>query len=216
MAKGKKTLEELAQMRANGVGIASEAEIAAKRAARARKKAQQEAELEVKREFPSVYETTSKLWQLRHNIREFRKNAVELGINKVNLPESWKKILYLAFEKLNHDQYRDVFWSLVTECLKVQDREVKCLAYDTADKWLSEGIIDFGWIVAMLGRNYVSRYGWSLLRKHADKLAHFGNMILKDHFDRWAEDPETWKKWERLSSEDGLPADMRVLYSQYA
>jgi hypothetical protein len=41
-------------------------------------------------------------------------------------------------------------------------------------------------------------------------------MILKDQFNRWADDPETWKKWERLSSEDGLPADMRVLYSQYA
>jgi hypothetical protein len=215
MAK-KKTLEELAEMRAAGIRISSEAEIAAKRAARAEKKAQQMAQKEVKEFFPFSKKTTDTLWKLRHDIREFRKDAVAKGIKKVNLPEEWKQTIYLAFEKLDQNEYRDVFWSLITECLKVQDREIKCLAYDTADRWLSEGRVDFGWLLSLLGRNYVSRYGWALLRKHADKLAPIGSLILKDNFNYWAEDPETWKKWNRLAEEDGLPADIRVLYAQYA
>jgi len=212
----KKTLQELADLRTAGIIVADEAEIAAKRAARAEKKAKKIAREEVRKAFPSPKKTTEILWQLRHNIREFRKDAVEKGIKKVNLPEDWKQTIYLAFEKLNHDEYRDVFWSLVTECLKVQDREVKCLAYDTADRWLSEGKIDFGWVLSMLGRNYVSRYGWKLLRVHAEQLAPIGSLILKDTFDYWAKDQETLKKWNRLADEDGLPADIRVLYAQYA
>lgn len=211
-----KTLKELDELRASGVNIASEAEIAAKRAARAERKAREAAEAEVKTVFPSYRETTDLLWTLRNNVREFRKDAVSKGITKVSLPKEWKEIIYLAFAKLDQDVFRDVLWSLITECLKVQDREIKCLAYDTADRWIAEGKVDFGWSLGMLGRRYVSRYGWALLRKHAEVLAPIGRLVFKDMFDEWSKDPETVAKWNRLASEDGLPSDMNELYARYA
>ncbi len=211
-----KTLEELSALRASGVNIASEAEIAAKRAARAEKKAKTAAEAEVRAVFPSHRETTELLWTLRNNVRKFRKDAVAKGVTKVNLPEEWKAVIYLAFAKLNQDVYRDVLWSLITECLKVQDREIKCLAFDTADQWIAEGKVDFGWILSLLHRTYVSRYGWALLRKHAKTLAPIGAIVLKDAFTEWSKDPDAQAKWNRLTAEDGLPADMNELYAQYA
>jgi len=211
-----KTLQELEEMRTSGMNIAPEAEIAAKRAARAEKKAKKAEENEVNTIFSTHQKTTDLLWTLRNNVREFRKNAVEQGITKVNLPDEWKNLIALAFAKLNHGAYRDVLWSLVTECLKVQDREIKCLAYDTADQWIAEGKVDFGWILGMLSRRYVSRYGWALLRNHAETLAPIGSVLLKDIFTEWSNDPDTQAKWNRLASEDGLPADMNELYARYA
>ena len=211
-----KSLDELEKLRASGIPIAPEEEIAAKRAARAQKKARQVEEKELKKVFPSRKETIELLWQLRNKVRDFRKDAVEKGITKVNLPEEWKEVIALAFEKLDHDVYHDVLWSLITECLKVQDRKVKRLAFNTADRWISEGKVDFGWLLCMLNRRYVSRYGWELLRKHAETLAPIGHYVLKSSFDYWAKDPATWEKWNRLASEDGLPADIRELYARYA
>jgi hypothetical protein len=211
-----KTLEELSALRASGVNIAPEAEIAAKRAARAEKKAREEKENVINTLFPTHQKTTDLLWDLRNNVRNFRKNAVEKGVTKVNLPDEWKRMISIAFTRLDHGTYRDVLWSLTTECLKVQDREIKCLAYDTADRWISEGKTDFGWILGMLSRKYVSRYGWALLRKHVKTLAPIGSVLLKDIFTEWSNDPDTQAKWNRLASEDGLPADMNELYARYA
>ena len=211
-----KTLGELEELRASGIPIAPEEEIAAKRAARAEKKNKKAAETELKKVFPSRKETVELLWQLRNNVRDFRKSALEKGVKEISLPKEWKELISLAFEKLDHDTYHDVLWSLVTECLKVQDRKVKRLAFQTADRWISEGKVDFGWILGMLNRRYVSRYGWALLRKHAETLAPIGHYVLKDCFDYWAKDPNTWDKWNRLASEDGLPADIRELYTRYA
>lgn len=170
------------------------------------------------------------LWKARNDVKEFREAAVRQGKRHLALPDDLKDKITLAFLAFNHDRYRDVLWSLVSECLKVQDREAKILASDVADRWLSEGKADFGWIMSMLAHPYpdevnnddvvkqfyVSRYGWGLLRKHAKRLAPLGCSVLRESFDYWASLPETWEKWNRLASKDGLPADMRVLYAMYA
>ena len=147
-----KTLEELSALRASGVNIAPEAEIAAKRAARAEKKAKTAAEAEVKAVFPSHRETTELLWTLRNNVRKFRKDAVAKGVAKVNLPEEWKEVIYLAFAKLNQDVYRDVLWSLITECLKVQDREINAwLMILLISGFQKERLILAGFLVCYIG-----------------------------------------------------------------
>jgi len=168
------------------------------------------------------------LWKTRNDVREFREAAIIQGIEHQELPDGLRKRVSLALVKFNHDQYRDVLGSLVIEGLKVQDRVIKRLAYDTADRWFSEGHYDFGWIMSMLRYPYpddeekdatfyyVSRYGWQLLRKYAKLIAPIGNLVLTESFNYWAGKPETWEKWNRLASEDGLPADIRELYAQIA
>lgn len=240
----RKTVEELEKLRLQGIKIASIEEITDKQAERRAKKEKEQARKAKFMElyhafFPETKQLTEKefkqqliffdfnkaLWETRNEVRSFREAAVQQGITHQVLPDNLRERVSLAFTKFNHDRYRDVLWSLVTEGLKVQDRVIKRLAFDTADRWLSEGKADFGWLMNMLAyphedKNasmyYVSRYGWALLRKHANKLAHIGIMVLKDSFDYWAERPETWEKWNRLASEDGLPADIRELYAQIA
>jgi actin-related protein len=171
------------------------------------------------------------LWKTRNDVKEFREAAVRQGETHQALPDDLLNRVTYAFIVFNPERYRDVLWSLVTECLKVQDREAKKQAFDVANKWLSRGHFDFGWIMSMLrypypdevekddvNMYYVSRYGWDLLRKHAKMIAPIGHTVLREAFDYWAKRPETWEKWERLAKEakDGCPVDMRELYAMYA
>lgn len=205
-------LSELAQMREQGLVKDSEAQIAEKRAARAEKKAQKASAEEIKKMFPGFEATKECLRDLKRKIRTCRKEAVEKGVTNFELPEELKRPFYLAFQKLDYNQYRAELGDLSIEGLKVQDREVKAFTYRFNDKLLADGFIDFGWIIRMLGKKYVSRYGWALLRNHAALLSMRGGCILSDFFCEWAKDPDTWKKWERLALEDGKPADIRELY----
>lgn len=215
MNKAKKnelSLSELNAMREQGLVKDSEAQIAEKRAARAEKKAQKASAEEVRKMFPGFEKTKDYLRYLKHEIRNRRKEAVEKGITSFSLPEELRQPFYLAFQKLDYNQYRAELGDLSIEGLKVQDREVKVFTFHFNDKLLADGFIDFGWIIRMLGKKYVSRYGWALLRNHAALLSMRGGTILGDFFDVWAKDPDTWKKWERLALEDGKPADIRELY----
>ena len=85
--------------------------------------------------------------------------------------------------------------------------------YHFNDVLMSQGVFDFGWIIRMLNKKYVSRYGWKLLRRHRSLLAPQGRFILGAYFDQWAKNEDTQLKWERLAKEDGLPVDMREVYS---
>lgn len=215
MNKAKKnelSLSELNAMREQGLVKDSDALIAEKRAARAEKKAQKASAEEVRKMFPGFDATKEYLRYLKREIRNRRKEAVAKGITSFSLPDELKHPFYLAFDKLDYNEYRAELGDLSIEGLKVQDREVKVFTYHFNDKLLADGFVDFGWIIRMLGKKYVSRYGWALLRNHAVLLSMIGGSILGDFFDVWAKDPDTWKKWERLALEDGKPADIRELY----
>ena len=210
--------------------VRTDAEIAELRAQRAEKKAKEASICEIRRYFPSyevpassrsnylqVYDNTKEfLRYLSGEIRAFRKKAVEEGKNKVELPEQLKKPYHLAFTRLaptskEYNEFRNELGDLLIEGLKIQDREVKVFSYHYIDKLFEEGFYDWGWITRMLAKKYVSRYGWALLRNHSDLLCRFGGDILGDLLDEWAKDKKTQENWERLSREDGKPADMREL-----
>lgn len=196
--------------------VRTDAEIAELRAARAEKKAKEASRREFLQYFPNEEETKEYLRYLAREIRSFRKKAVEQGITKVTLPDYLKRPYHLAFTKLaptskEYNFYRNELGDLSIEGLKIQDREVKVFTYHYNDKLMEEGFLDWGWIVRMLGKKYVSRYGWMLLRKHSKQLAGAGLMVLKPQLDEWAKDPKTIENWARLSREDGKPADMREL-----
>jgi len=221
--KKRLTLAELDGLRQQGKKIESSQIIAEKRAARANKKAQiaakaeqekvRQAELDETRTLFSTEEKTKKILKnLQVEIREYRKKALAEKNEEFELPESLKRPYILAFEKLTYNHFRKELGALSIEGLKIQDREVKIFTYNFVDNLLANGFIDMGWVISMLNKKYVSRYGWALLRKHADLLANPGGYILGDVLDEWADDPDTWMKWERLAKEDGLPVDTRELY----
>lgn len=226
MEKAKKkelTLTELDKLRQEGKKIESSKAIAAKRAARAKKKALEEAEKEQEKmkkalleEVKSMFTTEDKtkkiLKNLQEEIRNRRKQALAQKIDEFELPESLKKTYLLAFNTLQYSEFRIELGALSIEGLKIQDREIKTFTYNFVDNLLANGFVDMGWVMSMLNKKYVSRYGWALLRKHAELLANPGGYILGDILDEWADDPDTWSKWERLAKEDGLPVDTRELY----
>jgi len=261
MAKKEKTLAELSILREKGIVTATDEEIAEIRAQRARKKAEQTSQKEIRRFFPSFeahasnygnsysrnYDNTKEyLRYLAAEIRAFRKSAVEKGKKKLTLIEQLKEPYHLAFTRLaptykEYNEYRNELGDLLIEGLKIQDREVKVFTYDYVDKLLTDGFVDWGWFTRMLAKNYVSRYGWALIRKHSDLLGRFGGDILGPQLDEWATGdkfpcdesvPEdvreenrhknaelkkiTWANWTRLSSEDGKPADMREVLPRRA
>ena len=194
--------------------VRTDEEIAQLRAQRAEKRAKKASLEEVKRYFPNEESTKDNLSTLQRNIRQFRKKAVEAGITKVVLPDELKRPFYLAFERLSYDTYRPELGDLLIEGLKLQDREVKVFSYRYVDTLFTANGVDFGWLSRMLAKRYVSRYGWQLIRKHATPGSHlilFGGEILKEPLEMWAKDAKTQKDWERLSREDGKPADMREI-----
>jgi hypothetical protein len=195
----------------------TDAEIAELRALRAQKKAKMASKEEVNQYFSNFEDAKEYLRYLAGEIRAFRKSAVERGIAKLSLPEQLKTPYHLAFTRLapthkEYNEYRNELGDLLIEGLKIQDREVKVFSFNYVDKLFDEGFVDWGWITRMLAKKYVSRYGWQLLRKHQGQLGMFGGDILGPQLDEWAEDPKTWENWRRLSSEDGLPADMREVF----
>jgi len=235
MAKKEKSLAELSILREKGIVTATDEEIAEIRAQRARKKAEQASQKEVRQFFPSFeahtlfhgklysrnYDNTKEyLRYLAAEIRAFRKNAVEEGTTKLELPEQLKRPYHLAFTRLaptskGYNEYRNELGDLLIEGLKIQDREVKVFTYTYVDKLLTDGFVDWGWFTRMLAKNYVSRYGWALLRKHSDLLGQFGGDILGPQLDEWAKDEKTQENWARLSQEDGKPADMREILPRH-
>jgi len=200
--------------------VRTDAEIAEIRAQRAEKKAQQASREEFLRYFPGYEATKEYLRYLAREIRAFRKNAVEEGTTKLELPERLKRPYHLAFTRLaptskGYNEFRNELGDLLIEGLKIQDREVKVFSYHYIDKLFAEGFYDWGWITRMLAKKYVSRYGWALLRKHSDRLGQFGGDILGDQLDEWAKDEKTQENWARLSREDGKPADMREILPRH-
>jgi hypothetical protein len=163
--------------------------------------------------FPDYEDNKTALRKLADDIRLFRKNKLKEGVDHVDLPQGLKAPFYLALDRLDYDTYRPEIGTLLIEGLKIQDREIKIASYHYLDNLFTKiGQVDFGWISQMLARRYVSRYGWMLMRKHAKSGSHlllFGGAILGDLLDEWAKDSKTQKDWERLSQEDGKPADMR-------
>lgn len=206
------SLDDLAGMRNNGIVKDSDEVIAEKRAARAKKRAEQKKIAELKAMFPTEEKTRVNLRILVEDVRAQRKKAVAEGVTRLSLPKELKEQIYMAFE-LDYNHYRDELGDLSIEGLKVQDREVKMFTYHFNDDLMSQGIFDFGWIIRMLNKKYVSRYGWKLLRRHRSLLAPQGRFILGAYFDQWAEDEDAKMKWKRLAKEDGLPVDMREVYS---
>ncbi len=194
--------------------VRTDAEIAEIRAQRAEKKAQQASQNEVSRYFPGYEATKDILSGLQRKIREFRKQAVEAGITKVILPDDLKRPFCLALGRLDYNTYRPEIGDLLIEGLKIQDREMKVLSYHYLDRLFTAKGVDMGWLMRMLNKRYVSRYGWALIRKHATPdsfLVQFGGDILGDQLDEWAKDKKTQENWARLSREDGRPADMRKI-----
>lgn len=187
------SLDDLAGMRNNGIVKDSDEEIAEKRAARAKKRAEQKKIAELKAMFPTEEKTRVNLRILVEDVRAQRKKAVAEGLTRLNLPKELKEQIYMAFE-LDYNHYRDELSDLSIEGLKVQDREVKMFTYHFNDDLMSQGIFDFGWIIRMLNKKYVSRYGWKLLRRHRSLLAPQGRFILSTYFDQWARDKDTQLK----------------------
>ena len=218
------SLAELELMRKDGkLSIESSEVIAAKRAARAKKRAEQEERTRAEKEaqesframeeyFPNFNRTGEFLRILLEEIRSQRKLGLERKKEKFNLPDSLRKPYFLAFKVLDYSTCRIELGALAIEGLKIQDREVKMFTYEFLDNMLAQGFVDMGWILSMLNKKYVSRYGWALLRKHSEMLSNPGGNIIGDVLDEWADDADTWKKWEALAKEDGKPVDTRVLY----
>jgi len=218
------SLAELEQMRKEGkLNIESSDVIAAKRAARAKKRAEKEAKAQAEKEtqetfkameeyFPNFNRTGEFLRILQEEIRAQRKLGLERKKDKFNLPDRLREPYFFAFKVLDYNTYRLELGALAIEGLKIQDREVKMFTYEFLDNMLKQGFVDMGWILSMLNKKYVSRYGWALLRKHSEMLANPGGNIIGDILDEWADDSDTWKKWETLAKEDGKPVDTRKLY----
>lgn len=206
-------------------------EIALIRAQRAEKKAKKTSLEEVKKYFPNEEATKDRLSQLQREIRQFRKKVLKIEEEwrsqklpqeeqkrllqeQGHLPEKLKKPFFLALDRLNYDTYRPEMEDLLIEGLKLQDRELKIASYQYLDNLFTTKGADMGWLSRMLNKRYVSRYGWALIRKHAVKgsrLALYGGYFLGELLDKWAKDEKTQKDWERLSREDGKPADMREI-----
>lgn len=218
------TIAELEKMRANGnASIDSSEVIAQKRAERARKKeekakkeeeerAEKAVQASISHYFSNSRKTKDFLAKLGEEIRNQRKAWLSEGITEATLPENLKKPYYLAFERLDYNHYRKVMGPLAIEGLKIQDKEMKIFTFNFVDKLLSDGFVDMGWIISMLNKKYVSRYGWALLRKHAKTLGDPGGNLIGGILDEWADDHDTWVKWEKLAAQDGLPVDTRELY----
>jgi hypothetical protein len=217
------SLAQLEQLRKEGFNVESSESIAAKRAVRARKKVEQEEKDRAEKEFqdafiaikkflPDFQQTKVFLKMLQEEIRTQRKLGLERKKEKFTLPSSLREPYFLAFKVLDFSNYRVELGALAIEGLKIQDRDVKMFTYEFLDNILANGFVDMGWVTCMLNKKYVSRYGWALLRKHSEKLSKPGGYILGDILDEWADDSDTWKKWEKLAKQDGKPVDTRKLY----
>ena len=217
------SLAELDKLREEGKNIDCSEVIAAKRAVRAKKRAEQEEKSNAEKKaqeavkameeyFPNFNRTREFLRILQEEIRSQRKLGLERKKDKFNLPVHLREPYFLAFNVLDYNSCRVELGALAIEGLKIQDREVKMFTYEFLDNMLTEGFVDMGWILSMLNKKYVSRYGWALLRKHSEMLSNPGGNIIGDILDEWADDADTWKKWEALAKEDGKPVDTRILY----
>ncbi len=95
---------------------------------------------------------------------------------------------------------------LLIEGLKYQQKCIKNYTYEYTDKLLKSDETPnlAGFLMRMLARNYVSKYGWKLIRTNYEIISStFPPFILKDFINNWAEDELTRKKWEELDKEFG-------------
>jgi hypothetical protein len=235
----KKTVAELEALRSKGMQIASIEEITAKRKARAEKKRQQEEQEKLLRQqkakeekillwYPDFETTKKNLRQLTEKVRNRRKKAVEKGETFV-LPKKTRKKILRAYKYLPYldsqvaknakgglaYNYQIELGDLAIEGLKIQDKVIKVATFKYMDTIFSM-IIDWPFLIRMLNKYYVSRYGWALIRIHAKNMPDYAGDLLKHDMDRWADKqahPETWKKWEQLALKYGGPVDIRELFS---
>lgn len=223
--------------------VRTDAEIAEIRAQRAEKKAQlqkmqelKQAEKEQKQAeearllswFPDFKTTKEDLQQLTETVRALRKWALRKNKVSFMLPEEIKDEILRAYEYLPYldsqikqgakgglsKNYQIELGDLAIECLKFQDEDIRKITYEYMDE-IFKIVIDWSFLIKMLDREYVSCYGWKLIRVHAKEMPRYAIDILQYDLDKYADKklhPETWKKWEKLAQEYGGETDMREIF----
>lgn len=172
------------------------------------KQAEKAIEQRLEQYFPNEKDTKARLRCLQSIIRDKRKDAEEKG--PLTLPNDLEELCLSAFQ-LNFETYRDELLDLSIEGLKIQDGKIDESTYNFLDKLLESGFMDYGWLVRMVSKRTVSRYGWKLLRNHADQLS-LANSVIAHELAKWADDPATRAVWHNLAQEDGKPEDMREVF----
>ena len=141
-------------------------------------------------------------------LRNSRKKALAANDDKLTILDEERQIALLMILKycpLNI--YCKQIGDVLIEGLKYQQKDIKHYCFEYADKHIGHGFIDMGWWKRLLGKQYVSKYAWKLLRIHSDKIPSYARSVLADDIKFWAQDKTTQNKWQELDSEFGSHYD---------
>lgn len=141
-------------------------------------------------------------------LRSARKGALAAGNDDITALNEERLVAFLLiFTKCKLDIYRDQIGDVLIEGLKYQQKDIKRYCFEYANKHIGAGFVDMGWWKKLLGKQYVSKYAWKLLRLHADKIPSYARAVLTADIIFWAQDATTQKKWQELDEELGTHYD---------
>lgn len=141
-------------------------------------------------------------------LRNSRKDALAAEDDKLTILDEERQIAFLMiFKYCPLNIYCQQIGDVLIEGLKYQQKDIKRYCFEYANKHISAGFVDVGWWKKLLGKQYVSKYAWKLLRLHADKIPPYARAVLTDDIKFWAQDETTQKKWQELDEELGEQFD---------
>lgn len=141
-------------------------------------------------------------------LRSARKGALAAGNDDITALNEERLVAFLLiFTKCKLDIYRNQIGDVLIEGLKYQQKDIKRYCFEYANKHIGAGFVDMGWWKRLLGKQYVSKYAWKLLRLNADKIPSYARAVLTDDIKFWARDETTQKKWQELDAELGSHYD---------
>ena len=146
--------------------------------------------------------------QFAAELRSARKDALAAGDDKITALNEERQIAFLMiFKFCPLETYYRQIGDVLIEGLKYQQKDIKRYCFEYADKHIGAGFVDMGWWKRLLGKQYVSKYAWKLLRTHIDQIPIYAKAVLKDDIKFWAQDATTQKKWQELDEELGSHYD---------
>ncbi len=141
-------------------------------------------------------------------LRSARKGALAAGNDEMTALNEERQIAFLMiFTYCPLNIYRNQIGDVLIEGLKYQQKDIKRYCFEYADKHIGAGFVDMGWWKRLLGKQYVSKYAWKLLRTHIDQIPPYAKLVLKEDIKFWAQDATTQKKWQELDDELGTHYD---------
>ena len=146
--------------------------------------------------------------QFAAELRSARKDALAAGDDKITALNEERQIAFLMiFKFCPLETYYRQIGDVLIEGLKYQQKDIKRYCFEYADKHIGAGFVDVGWWKKLLGKKYVSKYAWKLLRTHIDQIPPYAKIVLTDDIKFWAQDETTQKKWQELDEEIGTHFD---------